>query len=185
MKIKWILFITLALFVVSSFGIADEPETPKPLLKKGDVVRFIKTFPQMEKDFKQFGAQYEAQSGNVTIPEAMKASQDFMNILKKHGWDENFFQKLSVIMMGYSAIEYGKQATKSQAEFEKSLKEIESNPNIPPAMKEQLKQQLKSAYGIMKTQGTELQKRIHPADLNLIRPQVQKLKETIDKSGND
>lgn len=183
MKTKWIMLFMLILFVVGSYGIAEETEPPKPLLEKGDVVHFIKTYPLLEKDFKNFGAQYEARDGNLTIPEAMKVNQDFLSILKKHGWDEQFFQKVGVIMLGYSAIEYGKQTSKAQAEFEKSLKEIESNPSIPAAMKEQLKQQLKSAYGIMSTQGSELQKRIHSDDLNLIRPLVDKLKETIDKAG--
>jgi hypothetical protein len=116
----------------------------------------------------------------VTIPEALKVSSEFFEILKKHGWDENFWAKIGTIMMGYSSIVYGKEMKKADSEMEKSLKEIETNPNIPDAMKQQLKDQLQAAQGMMKTQGAAFKQNIHPADLSLITPRIKEIQKIID-----
>jgi hypothetical protein len=166
---------------VSFVAAQDPPKPPKQILKIGDVERFIKTFPQLEKDMESFNLKYEAKSGDVTIPEALKVSGEFMGILKKHGWDENFWQKLPVILMGYSSVVYGKEMGKADIGMEKSLKEIESNPNIPASMKKQLKDQLKAAKGMMKIQGSAFLQSIHPKDLELIKPYIKAIQSVIDK----
>lgn len=176
------IFILFILVLLVSFAAAqDPPKPPKQVLKAGDVKHFIKTFPLLEKDFEKFNMKYEAKSGDVTFPEAMKVSNEFIQLLKKHGWDENFWQKAGTIMMGYSAVVYGKEIKKADSGFEKSLKEIESNPNIPAAMKKQLKDRLKAAQGMMKTQGGALKMNIHPQDLELITPLVKEIQKVIDK----
>ena len=165
-----------------SFGLAqDPPKPPKQVLKAGDVERFIKTFPVLEKDMDAFNMKYEAKSGDVTIPDALKVSSEFMAILKKHGWDEGFWEKWPVILLGYSSIVYGKEMKKADSEMEKSLKEIESNPNIPDSMKQQLKDRLKAAKGIMATQGDAFLKNIHPKDLELVKPHIEAIKKIVDK----
>lgn len=175
--------IIFILLMLVSFALAeDPPKPPKQILKAGDVERFIKTFPVLEKDMEAFNMKYEAKSGDVTIPDALKVSSEFMAILKKHGWDENFWQKWPVIMMGYSSIVYGKEMKKANSEMEKSLKEIDSNPNIPASMKKQLKDQLKAAQGIMKTQGSALSMNIHPKDLELVKPHIKAIEKVIDKN---
>lgn len=172
------ILVSLIMFLLVSFVAAKEP--PKPILKAGDVVRFIKTFPLLKKDMEKFNMKYEAKSGDVTLPEALKVSQEFLGILKKHGWDENYWQKFPTIMLGYSTIVYGKEMKKAESEMEKSLKEIDSNPNIPDSMKKQLKDQLKAAQGMMKTQGGTMQMNIHPQDLKLIKPHVEAIKKVIE-----
>ena len=180
------MLIIFTLFILVSFTAAqDPPKPPKQILKPGDVEHFIKTFPLLEKDFEKFNMKYEAKSGDVTFPEALKASNEFLQLLKKHGWDENFWLKAGTIMMGYSAIVYGKEIKKADSEFEKSLKDIESNPNIPAAMKKQLKDQLKAAQGMMKTQGSALQQNIHAQDLKLITPHIKEIQKVIDKENKE
>jgi hypothetical protein len=177
MRRQTLLLLAVVLFAIAILATSKEP--PKPILKKGDVERFIKTFPLLKNDFEKFGAKYETKSGDVTIPEAMKASSEFLAILKKHGWDEHFFQKAGTIMTGYSLIQYGKHMSKAQAEYEKALKDIESNPDIPEAMKEQLKAQLTAAKGMMQRPGDVL-KNIHPEDILLIKPHLEALKKTVE-----
>ncbi|MCK5055516.1 MAG: hypothetical protein KAT34_02605 [Candidatus Aminicenantes bacterium] len=176
MKQKIILMVVLLLLV--SFVTAEDPS--KQILKPGDVERFIKTFPLLKEDMEKFNMKYEAKSGDVTIPEALKVSSEFLKILKKHGWDENFWQKFGAIMMGYSSIVYGKEMKKADIEMEKSLKELDSNPNIPDSMKKQLKEQLKAAKSVMQSQGNTLQMNIHPSDLSLITPHIKEIREIVD-----
>jgi len=126
MKVKQLSLIAVILFTFTfvSFVIAgDPPKPPVPILKPGDVKHFIKTFPHLTKDFKKFGALYEAKTGDLTVPEALKVNKNFLEILKKHGWDEHFFQKASIIFLGYSGIVYGKEIKKAGPGIEKSLKQ--------------------------------------------------------------
>jgi hypothetical protein len=173
-------FVIVILFCLASFIIAEDPEPPKPVLKKGDVKHFIKTFPLLKKDFKDFGMEYEAKAGTVTIPEALKASEKFLEILKKHGWDQQFFTKMITITLGYSSIQYGAGIKKVSPEIEKSLKEIEANTALSAEMKEQLKKQIMAAKGVIKFQQEQLEKRIHKSDLDLIHPLIKELKKVME-----
>ena len=177
MKTK--LLITVILFTVSLFLFSGEP--PKPILEKGDVKNFVKTFPLLRKDLEKFGVKYEAKEGNIDVPTALQASQEFLEILKKHGWDEHFYQKWGVIFLGYSSIEYGKGIKEADAGIKKSLKEIEENEALSKEMKEMLKKQLMTARGAMKTQEQAFTKNIHEADLALIKPLVKELKNILEK----
>jgi len=171
----------LLLLVSFSFVTAeDPPQPPKQILKPGDVKHFIKTFPLLKEDMEKFNMKYETKSGDVTVPEALKVSSEFIEVLKKHGWDENFWGKFGTIMMGYSSIVYGKEMKKADSAMEKSLKEIDSNPNIPASMKQQLKDQLKATKGILKSQGTAFKMNIHPADLALIKPLINEIQKIVD-----
>jgi hypothetical protein len=181
MKVKQILAaVLLAIFALTSF--ATGQDTPEPILKPGDVKHFIKTFPQLSKDFEAFGAAYEAKSGDLDIPEAMKANKKFLEILQDHGWDEQFFQKVGVIMMGYSAIMYKSEMEKAAPGIGDALKEIESNPALSKEMKEQLVKQMKAAQGALSQQQAMWQTQIHPNDIALIRPFVDELKTAVENN---
>ncbi len=159
----------------------DSTQTPQQVLKQGDVERFIKTFPELKKDFKNLGVKYDAKSGNLSYPSALQASQEYMAILKKHGWDENYFMKAACICLGYSIIEYGKQMQNVDPQLEKSLKELESNPNLSADFKKQLKDQLLAAKGILSQQGQALSQSVHPNDLQMIKPFLNQLKVALEK----
>ncbi len=176
---KVYLSITLVLFMLVSVVTAEDP--PKPILKPGDVKHFIKTFPLLEKDIEKHGFKYEAKGGKMTVPEAIKSSEEFLEILKKHGWDENFYEKAGVIMLGYSSIVYGEEMKKADGAFEESLKELDSNTYLSDEMKKQLKEQMKAAKGVMKMQDSALKNRIHPNDLEMISPHVKEIQKVIDK----
>ncbi len=181
MKSK-LLIVTIALVFVfqALFVLAEDPT--KPVLEEGDVVRFIKTWPLLQEDFKKLGAKYEARSGAITIPEALRANETFLSVLKKHGWDERFIEKMTTIVLCYSAIMYKKEINKANPQLEKSIKEIDSNPNLSDAMKEQLKKQLLAVIGGMESQNHMWGKRINKIDLELVRPLVKEIKEVLEKN---
>ena len=171
--------IIIILFLLASAAIAQEK--PMQILESGDVEHFIETFPKLETDLERYGLRYEARECNVTIPEALKAKDDFLSILKKHGWDENFFQKFGTIMIGYSSIVYGKEMKKAETEFEKSISEIDANPNLTAEMKSQFKEQMRAAQSALKNQDNTLMKSIHQNDLDMVKPYIEEIKKVIDK----
>ena len=179
MKVK-LLVIVILLFVSTSFVIAAESEPPKPVLKPGDVKHFIKTYPLLVKDLEKYGMKYEAKAGNVTVPEALKASEEFREILKKHGWDEQFWHKFATIAMGYAFIQYGKGIKEADPKIAKAIKEIENNSALSEQMKAQLKQQLTAVKGVMKAHDEQLKTQVHKEDMDLIRPLVNELKTVME-----
>jgi hypothetical protein len=177
---KKIVGLLIIILLLSCVALAKE--SPKPILKTGDVKNFIKTFPLISKELKEYGVKYERKSGNIAFPEALKASSDFHKILNKYGWDKGFYIKMSTIFTGYVALVYSEEFQKAESEIKKSIKEMESNPNIPEAMKKQLKDQFKASYGVMLNSGKELKKNIHENDLKLIQVNQEDLKKLFDET---
>ncbi len=178
MKLK--VFVLVILFVLSSLVFADEPETPKPVLKPGDVKHFIKTFPLLKQEFKKHEVKYDGASGAMTYPEALKASGEFLGILKKHGWDEHFFAKTAAIAMGYSMIIAGKELKDADPRIAKAIKDIEKNPALSDDMKKTLIKQLTTVKGAMKQQRKVFKTNAHKADMVLIKPHIEDLKKVFE-----
>ena len=177
-----IAFLVLCVFAgISLWGqIPDPPEPPDPVLKKGDVLRFIKTYPLMVEDFEKYEVKMNAESGEMTYPEALKANQEFMGILKKHGWDEHFFLKMQAIALGYVVLTAEDDQQEMDPNIEKQIKEIEANTALSEEMKKQMIEQLKNIKGVMKQQYDMLNRSIHKADLELIKPHIEDLKKLFD-----
>ncbi|MCP4633893.1 MAG: hypothetical protein GY855_13285, partial [candidate division Zixibacteria bacterium] len=154
---------------------------PEQILKPGDVKHFIKTFPLLEKEMKNLGIEYETKGGTITAPEAVKSRNELTEILKKHGWDDSFFQKTGVILLGYSSILYSEEKKKAESGFQESLNEIDSNPHLSDEMKKQLKEQMKAAESAMNIQGTTFTNSIHPHDLQMISPHIEEIQRVLDK----
>ena len=180
MKLK--ILVLVILFTLSAMVFADEPQAPQPLLKPGDVKHFIKTFPLLKEDFKKFDVKYDGKAGIVTYPEALAASQEFLGILKKHGWDEHYFEKMAAICLGYSMIVSGKEMKKVDPEIAKAIKEIESNPHLSAEMKKQLLEQMKAVKGAVKEQQKTLKRTVHQADMELIKPHLEELKKLFENN---
>jgi len=174
--------ILVILLVFSTIFFAEESTAPTPVLEKGDVMKFIKTFPLMKEDFEKFNVEYEAKSGNINYPDVLRANKEFQEILKKHGWDENFFSKMTAIIMGYSSIVYKKEIKNADPQLAKSMKEIKDNPNLSAEMKKQLLEQLKSVKGVLKTQSDSMSNIVSPVDLDLVKPHIDALKEVFEES---
>jgi len=181
-------FKILSLAFLMTFCLAVFPKTdpvPDPVLEKGDVEKLIKTWPYLKKDFKKFGMKMDTKEGNVTLPEAYRTGQEYLSILKKHGWDEHFWQKFTVILQGYSLFEYKKGEKEADSSMSKSMKELENNPHISDAMKKELMEKMKMVKNAMGQQGTILKKNINPRDLEYIKLKLKKIKNVLDKDRND
>ena len=180
MRIK-MFFAALVGIALFSVTLAADTETGKPVLEKGDVLRFIKTFPAMKADFEKSGAEYDARQGQVTYPEAMKQSREFMGILKKHGWDEKFWTKISAIISGYGILAYNLAVGNVDPQLAAALKQIDDNAALSDAMKKQLKEQVLASKGALKEQGKAMLKMVHPEDMALIKPNLEKLKGVLEE----
>ncbi len=180
MKLK--IMVLVILFTLSAMVFADEPQAPRPLLKPGDVKHFIKTFPLLKEDFKKFDVKYDGKAGIVTYPEALAASQEFLGILQKHGWDEHYFEKMASICLGYSMIIADKEMKNVGPEIAKAMKEIESNPHLSAEMKKQLLEQMKSVKSTVKEQQKTLKRTVHQADMELIKPNLEELKKLFENN---
>jgi hypothetical protein len=176
---KEILLIIAISFMIAS--VVSAVDLPQQVLEPGDVEHFLKTFRLIEKDFENFGVKHNVHDGTLTVPESIEAKNQLLEIFKKHGWGEEFFQKAGVILMGYSSIEYGRQVKTTDSEIEKSLKELESNPNLSAEMKKQLKEQMMMAKKMMATQDTTFKENIHPADRQMIMSHISELKKVLEE----
>lgn len=178
---KKIGMIPVFLIVFFCFSVLLKGQEPTvPVLEKGDVKRFIKTYPQLSADLEKFGMEYEPASGHLTVPEAAAHSKEFLSILKKHGWDEKFFEKLGVICLGYSIIEYKSEVPEMDANMAESIKKIEANPHMTESQKKQMIEQMKAARGMIASQASSMESRIHEKDLALIKQHLKELKEVLE-----
>ncbi|MBN1410997.1 MAG: hypothetical protein JW969_09135 [Spirochaetales bacterium] len=177
---KKILCIAVCIFLFTVPALMAENKPPKAVLKKGDVKKFLKTFPSLYKDLEDLGMAYNSESGDVAVPKAIEANAKFMALLKKNGWDKTFFQKMSVILAGLSVIVYDREAAEANPEMAAAIEEIEANPGLSAAMKKKMIDQMKISMGAMETQSEVSKKQIHQKDLAMIEPYADDLVEMLD-----
>jgi len=79
-------------------------------------------------------------------------------ILKKHGWDNNYFQKFSAIMMGYAYVNMEKEM---------------NYDDIPEEQKPMIKQMLDQA-------SQQFKHMVNDKDINLVRSKYSSLKSLLD-----
>lgn len=175
MRLK--IFVLIIIFALSTMAFTETSNTPKPVLKKGDVAHFIKSFPQLKEDFKKFEVKYDGKSGAFTYPMALKASGEFLGVLKKHGWDEHFFTKMTTIIMGYSMLSAREEMGKADPQFAKNIEKIKSNTQLSDEMKKQMVDQLTHVKSMMKNQQKFLKSSIQKADMELIKSRLEDLKK--------
>jgi len=164
-------------------GLAAAQETAEAVLEKGDVDRFIQTYPVLVDELMELGMKYDKEDGDLSIPEAAQASAEVQTLLKKNGWDEAFFVNMQAIMIGYSSLLYQKESASSGDEMAKAIKEMESDPNIPESMKKQMIERLKATQKMMAGGQNAYQTSVHEDDLKMIKPKIEaltKLFESLD-----
>lgn len=180
---RHILLTFVIMFFLTFLINGEEPKIPpNPVLKAGDVEHFIQTFPKLTKDLKALGAEYEAKSGSITFPDALKANEKFQQILKQYGWDNNFFAKSTTILLGYSLVAYGNQLKNVTPELKKALKEIDSNPDLTPELKKQMRDSILTAQSALSQGGNTITNMLNIADLKLIQPFVVQLKAILEST---
>ena len=171
--------VLVVLLTVPCLAIAQE--SAEPVLEKGDVEKFIKTFPVFKEELEELGMKYEAKEGDYTVPEAVQASNEFNVVLKKHGWDETFFSKMGTIFMGYVSLAHKKEMAQMDPEIEKAIKEIESTTGMSEAMKKQMVERLRATQKMMGGQQGAMQQSVHKLDLALIQPHIPELRKLFEE----
>ena len=169
------LFITFILFLMAFSLTAEEPV--KRVLKQRDIDHFMKTIIPIANDFDKLGIEYDDERSEDIFPEELRTNKEFLKILKKHGWDESFFEKVGVIFLGHAILVSGEESTKMEGRQAKIIKEIESNPNLSEATKKQMIESITGAKGAISGQQKAMKSRINKADLDLIKDNIEKLKE--------
>ncbi|MBN1271931.1 MAG: hypothetical protein JXB26_06630 [Candidatus Aminicenantes bacterium] len=178
-NMAWIFTVLILITICFSPSLLAE-DPPVPVLEEGDVVHFIETYPELSADLENLGMEYEPTTGHLTIPEAAQQNSELLSLLKKHGWDENFFNKVGVICLGYSILEYKSEVPEMDANVAKSIKEIEANPYMTEAQKKQMIERLKASRGIIASQASTMESKVHEQDLALIKPHMKELKEVLE-----
>ncbi len=169
------LFITFILFLMAFSLTAEEPV--KKVLNQRDIDHFIKTIIPIATDFDKLGVEYDDERSEDIFPEELRTNKEFLKILKKHGWDESFFEKVGVIFLGHAIIVSGEESKKMEGPQAKAIKEIESNPHLSDATKKQMIEQFKKVQGAVADQQGHMKKSAHPADLELIRSNIEVIKK--------
>lgn len=174
--------IAALILITAVLGFAVAEEDPVPRLKEGDVEHFIQTYPALSQDLDELGMEYEAESGAYDMPEAVRRNEAFNAVLKKHGWDEHFYVVIGTVLQGYTALAYGEEVPEINQKLADAVKEIESNPALSEAMKEQLIAQMKAAGGMVAGQQAAMQESVHPDDLEQIRGHMDELKDLLEEN---
>jgi len=143
---------TITLFALLAFACTSwvHAQNPVPVLKKGDVEKFIKTLKPMSKELEAVGVNFDARQ-NQNMSDALQANARVMSIFKKYGWDESYSAKWMAITMGYA-----------------KLKMEEQMKNVPAAQREQAMQMMKMA-------GDQMGGAVADKDLELIRSKYDAL----------
>jgi len=162
-------------------GFAFAGEDPKPILKKGDVEKFIKTYPALSEELDKFGIELEGEAGNYTVPEPLRYNQELLGILKKHGWDEHFFAAVGTIMRGYINIVYKQEVKSMDKEVAEAIEKIEGDPNLSDAMKKQMVEQMKASQKMMSGGAAVYGQEIHPDDFAQVTENIEGLKEVLEE----
>jgi hypothetical protein len=151
---------------------AEKTPAPKAVLQKGDVEKFMKSFPAMSKELYALGVQFDQKSGAADVPKALAANAKANALLKKYGWDDKYYLKLSVIMSGLYLLAYEQEAN---PQIEASIKQIEASPDLSAAQKKDMIAQLRQAMGDSNTEVGAAKASIHKDDLAQIKPRVKEL----------
>jgi len=171
----------LGIIFVSSALIAEDAKKPvQPLLKKGDVEKFCENYPKMSKDFEALGMKYDSKKKEATVPEALKASQEVQDILKKYSVDQGFFEKMAVIIQGYAVLRYDQEMAKANPQIADALKMIETNPNLTQEMRDQMRTRILEAQRNLSENQKKMREAVHPKDMEIIKAKLPQLKKLLE-----
>lgn len=152
-KISILLFVLTVCLVEKTIA----QTVPEPILSQADVTRFIATWKPLQQDFEALGDKYK-NIDNPNMLQGMAANAEVKAIFKKHGWGDNFYQKVNAIVMGMYAIQ-----------LDKVLDEV------PADQRESMKQMIEMQKGQLTTAVAE-------EDIELVRSNFDKLNEIFEEN---
>jgi hypothetical protein len=164
---------TLAL----AFGIlvlaAAAPQAPQRTLSDADVRKFVSDFKAMAAELEQIGEtahlDEENSAGLGNMLAGLQASSAAQGVLRKYGWADSRFSKLSAVFFGYLAIKLEQWRLESGGELDAAIAEIDRNPQLPPDQKAALKAQFSGMRQAMIDSEQSYRAQVHPADIETVR----------------
>lgn len=99
----------LSIFLISitlTISFAQQPESIP--LSDGDIERFIKTYKPLMEDFENAGQKFDGIKDPSSL-DALRANKEMNDILKKHGWDEQWIGKTLTITASYGILKIEEQ----------------------------------------------------------------------------
>ncbi|WP_150912004.1 hypothetical protein [Marinobacter halotolerans] len=118
-------------------------------------------------------------SSSVERMEGHAMYDDLARVVKQHGFSspEQWGQTGDRILRAWSAIEMGKNAGQMNREMERAMAEIENNPNMSEAQKQQMREMMGGARSAMDSAANAPE-----ADKQAVRPHLEALRSaTADK----
>jgi len=113
--------------------------------------------------------------------EIYRSDDDVRSMIRERGFDsaEQWGNVSARITMGMVSLEMGEQQPQMNAEMAQAMREMESNPNVPPQMREMMRQQMQQAMG-----GVErMTEGVREDDLPALRQMRDELQAIIDVDG--
>lgn len=143
-----------SLFLLAAFAVnAQMPETTP--LEKGDVEKFIKTYKPLSADLEALGSRFD-NIQDYNMIQALSANKEVNDVLKKHGWDEQWLGKFMTISMSYMMVKMDEQLSEMSADE-----------------REQFEQYMGASFGPIKEMITE-------PDVQMVKERVTELDALFD-----
>lgn len=103
---------------------------------------------------------------------------DVRGMIRQHGFRsaEEWGNISARITMGMVAMEVGEVQPQMDAEMARAMREMENNPNVPPQMREMMRQQMQQAMGGM----ARMTEGVREDDLPTLRAMRGELRQIID-----
>lgn len=116
-------------------------------------------------------------SAAVTHMETHGRVGELESIVRDHGFDgmDEWGRVGDRVVRAFMAVEIEREHPEARAELEEARREIEDNPDIPEAQKEQLLEMLEASAGAMMSMIEE----VPEADREALRPHLPRLRETM------
>lgn len=120
-------------------------------------------------------------SSSVERMEGHEMYDDLSRVVKQHGFSgpEQWGQTGDRILRAWSAIEMGKNAGQMNQEMEKAMAQIENNPNMSEAQKQQMREMMGGAKSAMDSAANAPE-----ADKQAVRPHLEALRSATADKGN-
>jgi hypothetical protein len=147
---------------------------PKRVLANADVVKFIKDFKTMGKEFEKLGVEMNENPQDLAgavgeFMTALKGHAGSKAILSKYGWNDSFFPKFSAILLSFAGIKMDEEFAKADPEIKASLAEIDNNKDLSPDQKKEYKAQVTGAMDQARKIQKNIETNVHIEDRKLVR----------------
>lgn len=180
-KLCAVVFLLAIICVVSLPAAAADIDKQKPFTA-AELRKLKSDWPQFIKWTQKKGEKYELDK-NPDSWAAMRFSKDVMAYLEGKGWKpERFFYVASHVSAGLAMITMSEFAPQMIAQLEVQKEMIKNNPQMTPAQKQQMIDQINISIAETKKAHQPMTEELPPQELKLIEAERQELMEMLSTS---